>query len=123
MARVLIVDDQEHVRKALRAMFESHEPQWELSEAEDGRQAVEFTRSIKPDVVVMDIVMDGMNGVAAACEIRQTAPAAKLVLISSHYTSSDASVLSRLLGVGAFVQKADAGTVLIPTIKRLLRTN
>jgi two-component SAPR family response regulator len=69
---------------------------------------------------VLDIVMDGMNGIQAAHQIRQINPDAKIVFMSSHYRIHDASGLARLLGDGAFVQKAEAGRALIPTIKRLL---
>jgi DNA-binding NarL/FixJ family response regulator len=120
MPHVLIVDDQKFVRDTLRTLFKTEEPHWELSEAADGKEAVAVFRKAEPDVVVLDIVMKGMNGVGAAYQMREIAPDAKIVFISSHYTTEDAVAISRMLGVGAFVQKAEAGKVLIPTIKRLL---
>jgi two-component SAPR family response regulator len=72
-------------------------------------------------VAVLDIVMDPMGGVAAAYEIRRIDPAAKIIFISSHFKPADVSVITRLFGAGAFVQKAETGKLLIPTIKRLLR--
>jgi DNA-binding NarL/FixJ family response regulator len=120
MPRVLIVDDQKLVRDTLLSFLSEQEPGWELSEAVDGEQALEISRNAAPDVVVLDIVMEVMNGVAAACEIRQIAPGTKIVFISSHYTTGDASVISRLIGAEAFIQKSETGRLLIPTIKRLL---
>jgi DNA-binding NarL/FixJ family response regulator len=86
----------------------------------DGREAVEVFRSVAPDVAVLDIVMEPMGAVAAAYEIRRIAPTAKIILISSHFTPSQASVFSRLFGSGAFVPKSDTGNLLIATIKKLL---
>jgi DNA-binding NarL/FixJ family response regulator len=119
MPHILIVDDQEFVREALRNLIEIREPTWELSEAANGEQALEVFREIAPEVVVLDIVMEEMNGLEAAWRMRDIAPDAKIVFISSHYTIPDACGMARLLD-GAFVPKSEAGKVLIPTIKRLL---
>jgi DNA-binding NarL/FixJ family response regulator len=120
MPRVLIVDDQKFVRDTLLSFLSQHEPAWELSAAVNGEQALEISRNAAPDVVVLDIVMEAMNGVVAACEIRQIAPGTKIIFISSHYTTGDASVISRLIGAEAFIQKSETARLLIPTIKRLL---
>jgi hypothetical protein len=61
-----------------------------------------------------------MNGMVSACEIRKIAPGTKIIFISSYYTTGDASVISRLVGAEAFIQKSETGRLLIPTIKRLL---
>ena len=120
MVRVLIVDDQKFVRDALLSLLAAREPYWELLEAANGHEAVDLVRKITPEVVVLDIVMDGMGGVGAACEIQAIAPETKIVFISTHYTAGEASLITRFLGAGAFVQKAETGRLLIPTIKRLL---
>ena len=73
MPRVLIVDDQKFVRDALRDLLAAKEPYWELSEAANGYEAVDLVRRTTPEVVVLDIVMDGMGGVAAACDIQAIA--------------------------------------------------
>jgi NarL family two-component system response regulator LiaR len=120
MPHILIVDDHEFVREALCNLIKIDEPAWQLSEATDGKEAVEIFRKIEPEVVVLDIVMDGMNGVAAAYEMRKIAPGAKFVFISNHYTRAEASMFACVLQAAAFVQKAEAARALIPTIKRLL---
>jgi NarL family two-component system response regulator LiaR len=120
MPHVLIVDDQEFVRAALCNLIKLDEPAWQLSEASDGQEALEVFRKTAPEVVVLDIVMDGMNGLEAAWRMREIAPDAKIVFISSNYTTRDACGVARLLA-GAFVPKSEAGRSLIPTIKRLLK--
>jgi DNA-binding NarL/FixJ family response regulator len=118
--RVLIADDHKFVRDTLRALLTEQQPHWELSEASNGNEAVELVRKTAPEVVVLDIVMPDLGGVAAAFEIQQLAPDVKIVFISSHYTVGEASLVTHLLGTGAFVPKAETGRLLIPTIKRLL---
>ena len=120
MPRVLIVDNQKFVRDALISLLAAKEPYWELSEAANGHEAVELVRKTTPEAVVLDIVMDGMGGVAAAYDIQAIAPETKIVFISTHYTVGEASIITHLVGTGAFVQKADTARLLIPTIKRLL---
>ena len=69
MIRVLVVDDQTLIRSAIADMV-SHTPDLELvGEAGDGRRAVDLTRAARPDVVLMDIRMPGMDGIAATREI------------------------------------------------------
>jgi len=117
---ILIADDQQFVRTTLHSLLKHRNPHWEISEASNGQEALELYRKTTPDVVILDIVMSPMNGVAAAYEMRRIDPSAKIVFISSHYTPGDASVIARLLGAGAFVQKAEIGKALIPAITRLV---
>jgi two-component system, response regulator YesN len=122
MPHILIVDDQRYVRETLWTLLKTQEPDWELSEASDGTEAVEVFRKTEPEVVVLDIAMRGMNGVAAAYEIRKITPEAQIVFICcrNHFTFAEASLIVRLLRAGAFVPKVKLDSVLIPTIKRLL---
>jgi DNA-binding NarL/FixJ family response regulator len=118
-AKILVVDDQQFVRRTLRSLL-AQQRHWTIYEAEDGNAAVHRAREVKPDVVVMDLVMPGMNGLAASYELRRVSPETKIVLISSHYVQEEAAHLARLLGDGKFVPKSEMGKELIPTISRLL---
>ena len=120
MVRVLIADDHKAVRDSLRSVLNAQQPQWEISEASNGQEAVDVFRKAAPDVAVLDIVMMPVGGVAAAYEMRRIDPKAKIILISGHYAPGDASIITRLLGAGAFVAKSDAVTQLVPTIQRIL---
>jgi DNA-binding NarL/FixJ family response regulator len=120
MVHVLIADDHKAVRDNLRSVVKEQQPCWEVSEASNGQEAVDAFRKTTPDVAVLDIVMEPIGGIAAAYEIQQISPATKIIFISSHYNVREASVVTRLLGAGAFVPKTEAVKSLIPTIKRLL---
>jgi DNA-binding NarL/FixJ family response regulator len=117
---ILIADDHKIVRDTLRSLLKTQQPDWKVSEAADGREAIKVFREAAPDVAVLDIVMQPLGGVAAAHEIKRIAPTAKIILISSHFTPAQASMFSRVLGAGAFVPKSDTGKLLIPTIRKLL---
>lgn len=120
MVRVLIADDHKAVRDNLRSLLKQHQPQWEISEASNGQEAIDLFRKAPPDVAVLDIVMLPVGGVAAAYEMRRIDPNVKIILISGFYAPGDASALTRLLGGGAFVPKSDAVQQLVPTIERVL---
>lgn len=118
MTSVLVVDDHELVRRNICSLL-ADETGFQLRQAENGRVAVEMSQKERPDVVVLDLVMPIMNGVEAAYEIAKIAPHAKIVFISSHYTTEQTTALARLFGAD-FVQKSEVAKELIPRINRLL---
>jgi chemotaxis response regulator CheB len=79
--RVLIADDDDLMRAGLRAVLSS-DPEIELvGEAADGRAAIDQVRALSPDVVLMDVRMPGLDGIAATRELTATAPAAKVLML------------------------------------------
>ncbi len=81
--RVLIVDDHDIVREGLRAVLRV-EPDLELiAEAKDGEEAVAKARALKPDVIVMDLMMPRKSGLEAIREIRQTNAEARILVLTS----------------------------------------
>ena len=113
------MDDQQLVRETLLSLLRQ-QPHWTVYEAENGKDALDRARQIKPDVVVMDIVMPEMSGIEATYEIRREAPETKVILMSSYYTPQEAAHLARLFGDGNFMEKSETGKRLIPTINRML---
>lgn len=89
-------------------------------EAENGREAIERVRQLRPDLVLLDIVMPVMNGIEAAREIHRIAPSTKIVFFTIEDTPQ-AAALARLAGADGLVSKAAAGRELIPTLRRLLQ--
>ena len=87
--RVLLVDDHAVVRKGLRALLD-REPSIEVvGEAEDGEQAVRAADRVRPDVVLMDLEMPGLNGIEATQRIVETHPDTKIVVLTSHAAEED----------------------------------
>jgi len=118
--KILVVDDQAYVRRSIRSMLAT-KTGWQVCEAENGKVAVDVTKAKEPDLVVLDLVMPVMGGLAAAYEIGKIAPQTKIVFISSHYTPGQASGLDRLFGAARFVPKSEMGKELIPAIRKLLQ--
>lgn len=81
--RILIVDDHAVVRKGLSAILETEETFEVVGEAANGNQAVWKTRSLQPDVILMDLVMPEKDGIAAIKEIKKDDPQAKILVITS----------------------------------------
>jgi DNA-binding NarL/FixJ family response regulator len=118
-AKILIADDEKLVRSTLRSLL-TEKPNWRVYEAADGQAAVDESKRLKPDLVILDIVMPVMSGIEAAYEMRRLLPDIKIILMSSHYTVEEAAVLARLFGDGNFIAKSEMGKDLVPAIARLL---
>jgi len=116
--RILIADDHEVVRRGLCTLLQSHAG-WEIcGEATDGRVAVEKARQLKPDVVILDIGMPNLNGLAAARQLVQQDPTCKVIVLT--ITDSD-QVIREALDAGArgFVLKSDAARDLVTAVEAL----
>jgi NarL family two-component system response regulator LiaR len=113
--RILIADDHAVVREGLRAML-TREPDIELvAEATDGVQAVNQARVLKPDVVLLDVVMPRMDGLEAIPEIKKTCPEARIVMLT--YFADDEKVFSAIrLGAQGFLTKDSSEQELIKAI-------
>jgi DNA-binding NarL/FixJ family response regulator len=107
MLRVVLVDDHELMRQGLRSILEREDGVEVVGEAASGRAAVELTRTLAPDVVVMDVAMQDLNGIEATRQIRAVCPRAKVLALSSH---SDSRYVTAMLDAGAcgYVLKANA---------------
>ena len=115
--RVLVADDHFVGRRALRTFITAQRPDWMIcAEAADGAEAVELARALRPDVVILDLAMGGLNGAAAAEQIGYESPNT-IVLTTSLYDARP--LLSRLqsIGVRGFIPKSRLGTDLVPAIE------
>jgi len=82
--RILLVDDHAMIREGLRTLLESREGLSVVGEAADGREAVEATERLEPDVVVMDIWLPRLSGIAATKEILRQRPQTRVVIATQH---------------------------------------
>lgn len=84
MIRILIADDHAILRAGIRALLQLH-PDFEVvGEAADGHEALLQAQALKPDVILMDIGMPGMDGLAATHEITNACPASRILILTQH---------------------------------------
>jgi DNA-binding NarL/FixJ family response regulator len=81
--RVLIVDDHAMVRRGMRDFLDLHDDLEVVGEASDGHEALDAAADLHPDVVVMDLLMPGLDGIAATAELKARHPAMEVVAITS----------------------------------------
>ena len=113
--RTLLVDDHTMFRQALRVMLELEEGIEVVGELGDGNKIVETVALLRPDVVVMDISMPGMNGIEATRALRAKNPQIKVVALSA---SNYKQFIIEMMGAGAtaYVVKSAAGDQLVYAI-------
>ena len=114
--RVLLADDHVTVRHGLRLLIDGQADMNVISEASDGNAAMEKAIALKPDVIVMDISMPGMNGLAATRALKQKQPDVAIVTLTRH---GDDAYIHELLraGVSGYVLKQSAPTELLQAIR------
>ena len=116
--RILIADDHDVVRQGTRAVIE-RQPGWEVcGVAATGREAVEQTLALKPDIVVMDMTMPELNGLDATVQIKRHLPQTEIVIFTAHQTDE---VIREVLEAGAksFIFKSDDPQFLVEAIQSL----
>ena len=120
--RVLIADDHAMIRKIVHSTLEAH-PHFEVvGEAENGAQAIEEAKKLKPDVVVLNITMPVLNGFEAAREIKTILPQSAIVILS-HNADRRFVEEARKIGVRAYVAKSKAGEALVKTLESAVLSN
>lgn len=83
MIKLLLVDDHQMVRLGLSSYFSIQDDMEVIGEAEDGQEGVNQALSLRPDVILMDLVMDGMDGIEATKEILAQWPEARIIIVTS----------------------------------------
>ena len=114
--RVLLVDDESMIRAGLRMILDAEDDLDVVGEAADGVQAVTAAAAVRPDVVLMDVRMPGLDGLAAASRILATDPNVKVVMLT---TFNEDDYVHRALRIGAsgFLLKVAPPERLVETIR------
>jgi len=117
--RILIVDDNSLVRARLRQMLQQH-PRWRIcGEAADGRDALEKAKGSAPDLIVLDFLMPGMDGLEAARQLGKLVPRVPILLFSMHI-SPQLIDAARHAGIRGAVPKSDP-RCLVEGVEAVLR--
>jgi two-component system, NarL family, response regulator NreC len=114
--RILLADDHVTVRHGLKLLIDSQPDMTVVAEASEGNAAIQSAVALKPDVIVMDISMPGMNGLVATRKLKQLQPGVAVVTLTRH---ADDAYLQELLraGVSGYVLKQSAPTELLQAIR------
>ena len=120
MIRILIVDDQPAVRKGLQMRLEAEPDLTVIGEASDGEAAVELAQALGPDVVLMDVEMPHMDGIAAANALRRTCPDICVIMLSIH-DDAGTRTCAEQAGAAAFVPKYVPTDRLLAAIRQVRR--
>jgi DNA-binding NarL/FixJ family response regulator len=116
--RILVVDDHAVVRRGVRSLLESHEGWTVCGEATTGRDAVEDSRRLRPDVVVMDLSLPELNGLDAIRQILKEAPRIEVLVLTMHHSEELAREVLQA-GARGYVVKSDADENLIRAVDSL----
>ncbi len=96
--KILLVEDHHIIRQGIKSLLEKQDGLVVAGEAEDGREAVELARTLKPDVIVMDVTMPKLNGIEATRRILEQDPDSKVIALSVH---ADDAFVSGMFTAGA----------------------
>jgi CheY-like chemotaxis protein len=118
-ARVLVADDHEAVRRGVRQVLLGHGRVEIVGEAKNGREAIEETRKLRPDLVIMDWSMPELDGLTAAQLIKKFSPTTAIVIFSVH-TSDLFRNLAKSLGLEGFVTKGSSSQALLTAVDAVL---
>jgi DNA-binding NarL/FixJ family response regulator len=113
------VDDFEPWRRFLFSFLQQY-PAWQIiCEASDGLEAIEKSRELQPDLILLDIGLPGLNGIEAAQQIRIIAPCSRILFFSEN---SCPDIMRKALTVGGYgyVVKSDAASELVPALESVM---
>ena len=115
--RILIVDDQERVRRGVRLLLQTQRNWSVCGEAANGRQGVDQARELQPDIILMDVTMPELDGLAATREISTTNPQSHIIILTQ-YDSETIKDAALRAGASAYVLKSRPQD-LVPAIQAL----
>jgi len=120
--RILLADDHAVMRKGLASLLEKEADMEIVAEAADGLEAVDLSKRMRPDVVLMDVSMPRMDGIAATAEISRSCPSIRVIGLSMH---DDAATREKMIGAGAsaYIYKAAPSEKLIEAVRSVRKSS
>ena len=116
MTTIVLADDHQVVRNGLRVLLEAEPDFSVVGEAGDGLEAVRLVERLQPDVLVLDLMMPGLNGLEVARQVSQRSPQTRVVILSMY--DNEAYVLEALrAGAAAYVPKESTSAELVRAIR------
>jgi DNA-binding NarL/FixJ family response regulator len=114
--RILLADDHVILRQGTRQLLEHESDMNVVGEASDGAEAVELVNKLKPDVVIIDVAMPGMNGIEATKKIKETLPGTRILVLTGY--DYDEYIFSLLeIGAAGYLLKDVSGDELVGAIR------
>jgi DNA-binding NarL/FixJ family response regulator len=114
--RIVLVDDHEVARRALRSVLSSNPNLEVVGEAVEGREAIRKVGELRPDIVLLDISLPDISGIEAAPSIREVSPESRIIFVSQHISIPLAKDALQG-GAYGYVVKSDAGLDLLAAIE------
>jgi DNA-binding NarL/FixJ family response regulator len=118
--KVLLVDDHAIMRDGIRALLGLHDDIEIIGEASEGQEAIEKTRDLSPDVIVMDVAMPGMDGLEATRRIKKQLPTVKVIVLTQ-YDNKEYILSAIKAGAAGYVPKRALGSELVSAIRTVYR--
>ena len=118
--RLMIVDDHEFLRMGLKAALEVEPDFTVVAEASNGREAIEKAKAHQPDIVLMDVRMEGVDGIEACREVRSALPGTKVLMLTS-FAEEETVVAALLAGASGYVLKNVARARLLEALRSVAR--
>jgi two-component system, NarL family, invasion response regulator UvrY len=122
LKRILIADDNLYVRYVIRTFLHDQDEIEICGEAVDGVEAIEKTRHLKPDLVLLDLSMPSLNGAEVALILKNTAPHVRIIMFTM-YSSKLSPSLKSALGVDAILSKPDGMGHLVESINAVFNSH
>lgn len=118
--KILLVDDQENFRTGLKQLIESEPDMKVIGEARDGVTALEHLHTVRPEVIIMDVHLPGINGVDAGRLLLEREPRAKIVFFTQ-YDNPDYIARSLEIGASGYILKDAGSKVFLSAIRTVYR--
>lgn len=119
MITILLADDHQIVRQGIRALLENQPDFRIIGDAEDGLEAVQLVKSLNPNILILDLMMPGINGIEVTRQAKKISPQTHIIILSMY--SNEAYVFEALRnGADGYVLKGSSGNDLVRAVREVV---